>query len=89
MNVMLTVLLVSVIEHRNTEQVKTSIGDGLAVTAPVVNGSALDAALSRCKALSMEQRFKSQECAAAGRADTFISLRLPRTVETLKPLKFK
>jgi hypothetical protein len=59
------------------------------VTALVVNGSALDAALTRCKALSMEQRFKSQECAAAGRADTFISLRLPRTVETLKPLKFK
>lgn len=60
-----------------------------AVVSLVLNDGALDAALSRCKALSMEQRFKSAECAAAGRADTFISLRLPRTIETLKPLTFK
>ena len=57
--------------------------------AMVLNDGALDAALSRCKALSMEQRFKSTECAAASRADTFISVRLPRTIETLKPLTFK
>lgn len=52
----------------------------------VLDGPALDAALARCQAMSMEQRFKSTECMAAGRADTFIELRLPRTIDTLKPL---
>jgi hypothetical protein len=54
----------------------------------VLSGSALDAALSRCKSLSMEQRIRSRECAAANRANTFVSLRLPRTIDTLKPLNF-
>jgi hypothetical protein len=60
-----------------------------AVISLVLNDGALDAALSLCKTLSMEKRFNSAECAAAGRADTFISLRLPRTIEKLKPLTFK
>jgi hypothetical protein len=59
------------------------------VVSLVLNDGLLAAVLSRCKALSTEQRFKSAECAAAGRADTFISLRLPRAIETLKPLTFK
>lgn len=60
-----------------------------AVVKLVLNGPALEVALSRCKALSMEQRFKSVECAAAVHADTFILLRLPRTVDTLTPVKFR
>lgn len=59
-----------------------------AVVKFVLSGSALELSLSRCKALSMDQRFKSAECAAAGRADTFISLRLPRMANTLAPVKF-
>jgi hypothetical protein len=55
----------------------------------VLNPSAHDAALKRCAALGFEARFKSGECAAAGQADTFIMLRLPRSVETLKPVTFK
>ncbi|KQV30582.1 hypothetical protein ASC93_03820 [Massilia sp. Root335] len=57
-----------------------------AIRKLVLDGAALDAALARCQALSMEQRFKSAECMAAGRANTFIELRQPRAVETLKPL---
>lgn len=60
-----------------------------AVRTLVLNGAALDAALFRCKALSMEQRVKSLECAAVGQADAFISLRQPRSVNTLKPVTFK
>lgn len=52
----------------------------------VLDGAALDGALARCQAMSMEQRFKSTECMAAGRADTFIELRLPHAINTLKPL---
>jgi hypothetical protein len=55
----------------------------------VLNPSVHDAALRRCAALSFDARFKSKECAAAVRADTFIMLRLPRSVETLKPVTFK
>jgi hypothetical protein len=59
------------------------------VSSLVLNSTAFDAASARCKPLSMEQRFKSQECAAVGRADTFISLRLPRLASALKPVTFK
>jgi len=57
-----------------------------AVRKFVLDGASLDAALTRCQTRSMEQRFKSTECMNAGRADTFIGLRQPRTIETLKPL---
>lgn len=55
----------------------------------VLDGKAQDLALSRCKALSMEQRFKSVECAAAIHANDFVSFRLPRSIDTLKPVTFK
>ena len=61
----------------------------VAVTSLVLNDAAREAALLRCRALSMEQRSKSAECAAVGYADAFISLRLPRAVDTLKPVTFK
>jgi hypothetical protein len=54
----------------------------------VLDSAAFDAAFARCKPLGMEQRFKSAECAAVGRADTFISLRLPRLAPALKPVTF-
>lgn len=57
-----------------------------AVRKFVLDGAALDAALARCHTLAMEQRFKSAECMAAGRADSFIQLRQPRSADTLKPL---
>jgi hypothetical protein len=60
-----------------------------AVQVLVLKDGALDTAFLHCKALSTEQRFKSPECAALGRADTFVALRLPRTVDTLKPVTFK
>jgi len=47
----------------------------------------LEAALSICQAMSMKNRYESRKCAAAGQADTFISLRLPRM--KLEPVKFK
>jgi hypothetical protein len=59
------------------------------VSAMILNESARESTLSRCRTLSMEQRFKSTECEAAMRADTFISLRLPRASRTLKPVEFK
>lgn len=59
-----------------------------AINAMVLNNGARKAALARCKTLDIEQRFKSKECEAAIRADTFISLRLPRATSTLKPVKF-
>lgn len=57
-----------------------------AVRTFVLDGAALDAAMARCQALSIEQRFKNAECMAAGRADTFVGLRQPRLIDTLKPL---
>jgi hypothetical protein len=59
------------------------------VSAMILNESARESTLSRCKSLTVQQRFKSQECEAAIRADTFISLRLPRASRTLKPVEFK
>jgi len=53
----------------------------------VLSTPKLAAALSRCQAMSMKDRFDSRECAAVGQADTFISLRLPRM--KLEPVKFK
>ena len=47
----------------------------------------LEAALSKCRAMSMKEQFESRECAAAGQARNFISLRLPRM--KLEPVKFK
>lgn len=59
------------------------------ISAMILNNSARESTLSRCKSLSVQQRFKSQECEAAMRADTFIALRLPRASRTLKPVEFK
>ena len=59
-----------------------------AINAMILNDAARKAALSRCKTLNIEQRIKSKECEAAIRADTFISLRLPRTSRTFQPVKF-
>jgi hypothetical protein len=59
-----------------------------AIRALVLSDGPREATLSRCRALNVEQRYKSKECEAAIRADTFISLRLPRAVSTLKPVKF-
>jgi hypothetical protein len=52
----------------------------------VLDSRKQEAVLSKCKAMAMDGRLKSRECAAAGKADTFISLRLPRL--KLEPLKF-
>lgn len=60
-----------------------------AVSSMVLNDAGRKAALSRCGTLGIEQRIKSPECEAASRADSFISLRLPRTASTLQPVKFK
>lgn len=60
-----------------------------AIVQLVFDDKARDAARFSCQSLSMEQRFKSVECANAGKAETFIEFRLPRTVESLKPLQFK
>jgi hypothetical protein len=46
-----------------------------------------EAILSRCAGKPMEVRMKARECAAAGQADSFISLRLPRM--KLEPLQFR
>jgi hypothetical protein len=57
-----------------------------AVRKFVLDGAALDAVLARCQELAIEQRVKSAECMAAGRADSFIGLRQLRSIDTLKPL---
>lgn len=59
-----------------------------AINRMVLNDVAREAALSSCRPLRIEERFKSKDCEAAIRADTFISLRLPRAASTLKPVKF-
>ena len=59
-----------------------------AISSMILNDAAREAALSRCRTLNIQQRFNSKECEAAIRADTFISLRLPRAASTLKPVKF-
>jgi hypothetical protein len=53
----------------------------------VLNASTRAAVLSRCKSLTFDQKLKSEECLAAGHADTFIALRLPRM--SLAPVEFK
>jgi len=60
-----------------------------AVVQFVFHDAARDAARSSCQSMSMEQRFKSAECANASKAETFIEFRLPRTIESLKPVQFK
>lgn len=45
-----------------------------------------NAAMARCVGLSIAARLKDRQCAAAGQADTFISLRLPRM--KLEAVKF-
>jgi hypothetical protein len=57
-----------------------------AVRSLVLDAVALDAALTRCKILTYGQRQNSEECIAAGHADSFIALRQPRM--SLEPLKF-
>lgn len=55
----------------------------------ILSKSKLESAESRCQAMSIKGRFESRECAAAGQADTFISLRLPSIRGKLEPVKFK
>jgi hypothetical protein len=51
--------------------------------------AAREAAMGKCKAMSGKERFESRICLASIQAQSFISLRLPRTTLNLEPLKFK
>jgi hypothetical protein len=54
------------------------------VLDPAVRGSTL----GRCRGLSLKERFASEECAAAGRADSFIAIRLPSIRSSLEPAQW-